>query len=279
MKRKSLNKKEESRMTLSSLFIHPLLLLTNLPIEIVDLIVQEYLAIYIFRCSYGSGLEQVIVNSRKPVWHTFYQPAVENFAVIQNNVVIVQINDAKGFQTIEENNTKVVKVGINLEYHCFHYVPSSINIWNVSRFVEMSSRGIKSRIHGSCLYNNNKVFLFGGMDIGTNKAFRECECFDVAKGKWITIVDIPTPRSSSQCIVLEEENIAVMGGFSTLLNHDFDVVEIYNIKTNTWRSCDWKLPRPMRYPNFYVVSIPNLIINEYPHLWFQYEKKWIYFTI
>ena len=89
----------------------------------------------------------------------------------------------------------------------------------------------------------NKICIFGG------SIDSSCECYDIKKKIWMPIANMPKPISEFLVILLDDDNIAILGGTLPSVKYDFtslDCVYLYNVASNKWSTNKWKLPVGMR---------------------------------
>jgi hypothetical protein len=112
----------------------------------------------------------------------------------------------------------------------FRYETKS-DIWHAVAPVSLSRQNF------SCTLLNNHIYVFGGYGINS------CEMFNVSNNRWTEIASMLHERSHSCAVVVNNDNILVLGG-RRKDGQQLDTVEEYSPILNRWRPMDWKLPKP-----------------------------------
>ena len=98
----------------------------------------------------------------------------------------------------------------------------------------------------------NSIYVFGGHHPDaakggpmTDPGFSFCEVFDSPAETWREIAPMPTPRFASAAVLLGDR-ILVLGGAGLREDgfNNFDIVELYDPRTNQWGMAGFKLPWP-----------------------------------
>jgi N-acetylneuraminic acid mutarotase len=100
---------------------------------------------------------------------------------------------------------------------------------------------------------DNKLYAIGGA--ANEKKYATVECFDIQTQTWSQKASMPTPREHLAMAVLNDE-IHALGGYNTDRFGSLTTHEIYNPKTNTWRTA---APLPIRLCGFSAESVGDTL--------------------
>lgn len=97
----------------------------------------------------------------------------------------------------------------------------------------------------SILYNQNKLYIFGGYDDIQKKQCRSCELYDIIKGEWSLLPDMNQERSQATACFLDSTSIYVFGGYNRNKG-TLQSIERYNLLENRFDLLDITLKEPLR---------------------------------
>jgi hypothetical protein len=108
------------------------------------------------------------------------------------------------------------------------------------------------RRHAAAVAIDTRIYAFGGTPTEElNDSVNSCEVFDVVAQKWTLLAAMPHRRAQSRAVVIDNGARILLLGGSAQANTEgastspSDTITEYTIATNTWRTCDWKLPRKL----------------------------------
>jgi hypothetical protein len=96
------------------------------------------------------------------------------------------------------------------------------------------------------------IYIMGGVVTHEHwrpSGTRDCGVYNTTTKKWNTIAKIPSNRASATGVVINNDCILVMGGYTAAdweVAFPMDLIEEYTPSSNTWRKLDWVLPHASR---------------------------------
>lgn len=104
---------------------------------------------------------------------------------------------------------------------------------------------IRSINRQAITYNEGYIYLIGGCDSRTAKAVKSCSRYNIVTEKWQQLTTLLFEIMDSSACAINEQQIAVAGG-SNSHGRFMDIVQIYDIRENSWRLFDICLSSPRR---------------------------------
>ncbi len=101
------------------------------------------------------------------------------------------------------------------------------------------------RNFAAVVYNQGRIYAFGGYDDVRKVQLKSCECYDFATDTWKSLSDMNLERSQATACVFDNDLIYVIGGYNKK-SGALNTIEEYSISKNTFRLIEPTLPEGLR---------------------------------
>jgi len=95
------------------------------------------------------------------------------------------------------------------------------------------------------VFQNNRIYVFGGYDDVKKCQLKSCQAFDFASENWKNLCDLNIERSQANAFSYDTDTIYVMGGYNKK-NGALRSIEEYSISKNSFRVIELALPEGLR---------------------------------
>ena len=102
------------------------------------------------------------------------------------------------------------------------------------------------------VYNNQKVFIFGGYDGDNKMQVKSGELYDIVSSRWYPLAELKMARSQASACRINDDEMLICGGYNKE-NGTLNSIERYIIGKDKMEISKLKLPIPLR--RFMIVRV------------------------
>jgi len=182
-----------------------------------------------------------------------------------------RLNHRVGSSVVVWNN-KIYLLGGCTHVKYYRTISNSCYCYDVEtdKWITLPSMA-EPRDDSAAVYYQDQIFVFGGYH---TQYLDTCERYDIKNQTWTWIRSMPVQRIKSKAIILGENKIGVLGGFSSFRCSE-DTVLLYDVIQNTWELATWRLPVKMNVSDgldaFFIPQYHQLLVCNNNDTWIRFH--------